>query len=75
MVEGRRKKDEVRMKKEQRVVERMYTTDLDGLFLFYITKPQSLISKSYLELLICYQIFSSLDLRLYYTNCFVYAFE
>ena len=39
------------MKEEQRVIERVYTVNLGFLFSFYIPKPQSLTSRSDLELL------------------------
>ena len=69
------KKDR-RMMEEERVINKLfYTTNIVDLFSFYISKPQSLTSRSDLDLLICYRIFSSLNPRLYYTNCFVYVLE
>ena len=52
--ENRRKREEVRMKEEGPVNKLFYTTNIVSLFSFYILKPQSLTSRSDLELLICY---------------------
>ena len=65
----------VRMKEGEWVVDGMYTSDFGGSFSFYIPKPQSLASRSDLELSIRYWIFLSLNPVFYYTNCFVYVFE
>ena len=48
----------------------MNATDL---FPYYITNLGSLSSIFDLNLLERYQIFSSLNLELYYTNCFLYT--
>ena len=54
----------------------IYITDSGSLFPFYIPKPQSLISRYFnLNLLMYYQIFSTLKHIFYYTNCFIYDFE
>ena len=61
---------------EERVVDKLFfTTSIVSLFLFYIPKHESLTSRSDLEVLIRYRILLTLNLRLYYTNCFIYALE
>ena len=69
----RKKRKKLRMKVEGPVDKSFYTTNIVGLFLFYILKHQSLTSRSDLELLIHYRIFSSFNPTFYYTNCFIYA--
>ena len=70
LMEEERKKDEIRMKEEQRV----YAVDSSSLFSFDIPRPESLTDiQSTLNLLRLYRIFPSLDPELYYTNCFSYA--
>ena len=53
----------------------VYTVDSGDLFTFYILKPQLLTSRFDLELLIHYQILLTLNLTLYYSNCFIYTLE
>ena len=67
--------EEIRTKEEGPVDKSFYTTSIVGLFKIYIPKPQSITSRSGLELLKCYRIFPTLRPTFYYTNCFVYALE
>ena len=64
------------MKEEQRVIKKVYTIDSGSLFSSYIPRLESLTDiQSVLNLLKYYQIFHSLDPKLYHTNCFVYVLE
>ena len=73
--ENRRVSEELRMKEERHVDNSFYTTNIVGLFSFYILKPQSLTSRFDLELLMRYQILPSLNPTFYYINCFIYTLE
>ena len=67
---------EIRKKKHSRSQEshkKIYSINRDDLFSYYISYPESLTSISDFDLLERYQIFLSLSLMLYCTNCFIHT--